>query len=496
MSKYILAIDQGTTGTTTLVVSKEGKIVSKGYKEITQHYPEPSWVEHDPIEIFESVLGTIKEALAKAQLSYSDIASIGITNQRETTVVWERSSGKPICNAIVWQCRRSAEICEQLKKDSLQDFFYNRTGLTIDAYFSGTKIKWIMENVKPAKKLAANGELLFGTIDTWILWNLTGRKIHATDMTNASRTLLFNIHKKCWDEELIKILNLPEDIFPRVCDSSFFYGETDEELTGGQKIPITGIAGDQQAALFGQCCFSEGDIKTSYGTGAFLVMYTGEKPKGEKDQNILTTLCCDPEGKVAYALEGSIFMCGAILQWLRDELGIIKDSADSEDIANSISDTKGVYFVPAFTGLGAPYWDMYARGAILGLTRGASKKEIVRAALESIAFQTKELLDSICDYSGFKAKSMKVDGGACANNFLMQFSSDILEIDMIRPNYLETTALGVAYLAGLNIKFWKNAEALKKLNEIETRFDPKMLKDKREELFKGWKAAVKKVRHV
>ncbi|MCX7903535.1 MAG: glycerol kinase GlpK [Caloramator sp.] len=490
MSKYILALDQGTTSSRAVVFDKEGNIISMAQKEFTQIYPRAGWVEHDPMEIWATQIGVANEAIAKAGLTAGDIAAIGITNQRETTVVWDKRTGKPIYNAIVWQCRRTSEICDELKNRGYEDLIRGKTGLVLDAYFSGTKIKWILDNVEGARERAEKGELLFGTIDTWLIWNLTGGKVHVTDYSNASRTLLYNIYELKWDDEILKILGIPKSMLPEVKESSCIYGYTATEVIGGE-IPISGASGDQQAALFGQGCFEKGMAKNTYGTGCFMLMNTGNEPVKSK-KGLLTTIAWGVDGKVEYALEGSIFMAGAIVQWLRDELRMIKRASDTEEYATAVEDSNGVYLVPAFVGIGAPYWDMYARGTIVGLTRGAKKEHIIRAALESIAYQAMDVLKAMEEDSKVKLKQLRVDGGASANNFLMQFQADILNVDVYRPKVIETTALGAAYLAGLAVGFWKDKEDIINNWSVDRRFVPNMEDEKREKLIKGWHRAVQR----
>ncbi|MDU5020891.1 MAG: glycerol kinase GlpK, partial [Clostridiales bacterium] len=487
--KYIIALDQGTTSSRAILFDKYGNIVSSAQKEFSQIYPKPSWVEHNPMEIWGSQSGVLREVLETSFIRPDEIAAIGITNQRETTIVWDKITGKPIYNAIVWQCRRTAEICDDLKEKGLESIIKEKTGLIIDAYFSATKIKWILDNVEGAKEKAKNGELLFGTVDTWLIWNFTRGKVHVTDYSNASRTMLYNIKELKWDEDILKELDIPRSMLPEVRPSSEIYGYTDEEMLAGAKIPISGCAGDQQAALFGQTCFEKGSVKNTYGTGCFLLMNTGDQIVESKN-GLITTIAWGVNGKINYALEGSIFVGGASIQWLRDELRLIYDSGQSEYYANQANDTNGVYVVPAFTGLGAPYWDMYARGAIFGLTRGAKRGHIVRATLESIAYQTKDVLNAMEEDSKLKLKCLRVDGGASANNFLMQFQSDILNVNVDRPKIIETTALGAAYLAGLAVGFYKNKDDIKQKWVIDTEFIPKMSDKKREVLYKGWKRAV------
>ena len=489
--KYIIALDQGTTSSRAILFDKYGNVVSSAQKEFTQFYPKPSWVEHNPMEIWGSQSGVLREVLETSSVRPDEIAAIGITNQRETTIVWDKNTGKPIYNAIVWQCRRTADICDKLKEKGLEPVIKEKTGLIIDAYFSATKINWILENVKGAREKAENGELLFGTVDTWLIWNLTRGKVHITDYSNASRTMLYNIKKLQWDEDILNELNIPKSMLPQVRPSSEIYGYTDGEMLAGAKIPISGCAGDQQAALFGQTCFEKGSVKNTYGTGCFLLMNTGDKVVESKN-GLLTTIAWGVDGKINYALEGSIFVGGASIQWLRDELRLIYDSGQSEYYANQVKDTNGVYVVPAFTGLGAPYWDMYARGAIFGLTRGAKRGHIVRATLESIAYQTKDVLNAMQEDSGMDLKFLRVDGGASANNFLMQFQSDILNVNIDRPKVLETTALGAAYLAGLSVGFYNSVDEIKEKWEVEKEFISNMDERKRNILYKGWKRAVER----
>jgi glycerol kinase len=489
--KYVLALDQGTTSSRAILFDRNGRIVSMSQKEFTQIYPAPGWVEHNPLEIWETQVNAAKEAIRGVDVS--EIACIGITNQRETTILWDKNTGKPVYNAIVWQSRQSSDICDELKKLGLESYIRENTGLVIDAYFSGTKIKWILDNVEGVREKAEKGEILFGTVDTWLVWNLTGGKIHITDYSNASRTMIYNIKTLKWDEKLLDILNIPPEILPEVRQSSEIYGNTKAEIFGGQ-IPVSGIAGDQQAALFGQLCFQEGMAKNTYGTGCFLLMNTGEKPVQSK-KGLLTTIAWGLNGKVEYALEGSIFVAGAAIQWLRDELKIIHDAADSEYFAKKVESTNGVYVVPAFTGLGAPYWDMYARGVIVGLTRGSNRNHIIRATLEAIAYQTRDVIEAMIDDSGINLTVLKVDGGASANDFLMQFQSDILNVNIERPDITETTALGAAYLAGMATGFWKSkGEVIQNWN-MNKKFIPAMGEDERNKLYTGWKKAVERAKN-
>lgn len=487
--KYIMALDQGTTSSRAILFDKEGNVVATSQKEFTQFYPKVGWVEHNPMEIWGSQSGVMREVLETNSIRPEEVCAIGITNQRETTIVWEKSTGKPVYNAIVWQCRRTSEICDELKEKGYEKLIKDKTGLILDAYFSATKIKWILDNVEGAREKAENGELLFGTVDTWLIWNLTRGKVHVTDYTNAARTMLYNIKELKWDDEILEILDIPKSMLPDVKPSSYVYGHTDEGMLSGAQIPIAGCAGDQQAALFGQTCFEEGSAKNTYGTGCFMLMNTGENIV-ESKHGLLTTIAWGVDGKVEYALEGSIFIGGASIQWLRDELRVLYDAKQSEFYANSVKETNGVYVVPAFAGLGAPYWDMYARGAIMGLTRGANRAHLVRATLESIAYQVKDVLNAMQEDSGLKLKDLRVDGGASSNNFLMQFQSDILDVNIDRPKVVETTALGAAYLAGLAVEFYNNKDEIKKSWIIDREFIPNMSDDKRNLLYKGWKKAV------
>ena len=455
MEKYIIALDQGTTSSRAIIFDKDQNILDVCQKEFTQIYPKQGWVEHNPLEIWSSQYGVLQEVMAKANITQEEIAAIGITNQRETTIVWDKNTGEPVYNAIVWQCRRTAGIVEELKKDEeFVEYVKDNTGLLLDAYFSGTKIKWILDNVEGAREKADKGELLFGTVDTWLVWKLTNGKVHVTDYTNASRTMLYNIKDLKWDEKILNKLNIPKSLLPEVKNSSEVYGYANLGGTGGVRVPIAGMAGDQQCALFGQTCFDEGSVKNTYGTGCFLLMNTGEKMIRSKN-GLLTTIAVGIDGKVQYALEGSVFVGGAVIQWIRDELKLVNDAADTEYFAKKVKDNGGVYIVPAFTGLGAPHWDMYARGAIFGLTRGANRNHIIRAALEAIAYQSRDLIDAMQEDSGCKLTSIKVDGGASRNNLLMQFQADITGSEVVRPIITETTALGAAYLAGLAVGFWK-----------------------------------------
>ncbi|EKO3439138.1 glycerol kinase GlpK [Vibrio fluvialis] len=489
--KYVVALDQGTTSSRAVVLDHDANIVSVSQREFTQIYPEAGWVEHDPMEIYATQSSTLVEALGKAGIRSDEVAAIGITNQRETTIVWDKETGKPVYNAIVWQCRRTAEICEELKsREGLEAYIRENTGLVLDPYFSGTKIKWILDNVEGAREAAESGKLLFGTVDTWLVWKMTQGRVHVTDYTNASRTMLFNINTLQWDEKILKEFNIPLAMMPEVKRSSEVYGQTNIGGKGGTRIPIAGIAGDQQAALYGQMCVKAGQAKNTYGTGCFLLMNTGQE-KVTSRNGLLTTLACGPKGEPAYALEGAVFMGGASIQWLRDELKLISDAHDSEYFATKVDTSNGVYVVPAFTGLGAPYWDAYARGTIVGLTRGVNSNHIIRATLESIAYQTRDVLDAMQADSGIRLSALRVDGGAVANNFLMQFQSDVLDTEVHRPKVTEVTALGAAYLAGLAVGFWDDLEELKDKAEIDRSFEPHHDEEKRQRRYKGWKRAVK-----
>ncbi|HEX4840302.1 MAG TPA: glycerol kinase GlpK [Rhabdochlamydiaceae bacterium] len=486
--KYILALDQGTTSSRAVLISREGNIHSAAQKEFTQLFPSPGWVEHDPQEIWSSQASCISEVVAKGQISPDQIAAIGITNQRETTVVWDRKSGKPLANAIVWQDRRTTEICQELKGKGLEPLFQQKTGLLLDPYFSGTKLFWILRSIPGALERAKKGGLAFGTVDTWLLWKLTGGACHMTDVSNASRTLLFNIHTLKWDEDLLKILNIPKEILPEVRSSSEIYGKTNTPLLAGS-IPISGIAGDQQAALIGQACFSKGMVKTTYGTGCFLLMNTGSQPVASKN-NLLTTIAYQIKDEIVYALEGSVFNGGAVVQWIRDNLGLIKKSADIEKLAASVPDSEGVFFVPAFTGLGAPYWDPYARGTLVGLTRGSTAAHIARSALDSIAFQVRDVLKAMQADAGMSIAEIRVDGGAVENNLLMQFQADLMGAPVIRPKVTELTALGAAFLAGIAIGFWKNKEEAAASWQKDKTFTPAMPADKVQILCRKWEKAI------
>lgn len=487
--KYILALDQGTTSSRAILFDKKGNIKATEQQEFTQIFPKPGWVEHDPIEIWESQLKVAQDILKKNRVSAKSIGAIGITNQRETTIVWNKNTGHPIHNAIVWQDRRTASICDELKEKGLTNHVRRNTGLVIDAYFSGTKVNWILDNVEGAREKAKNGDLLFGTVDTWLVWKLTGGAVHVTDYSNASRTLLYNIKSLKWDNKMLKELDIPKNMLPDVRPSSEIYGSSIKSLFG-REIPIAGIAGDQQAALFGQACHEVGTAKNTYGTGCFMLMNTGTKPVASKS-GLLTTIAWGLDGEVTYALEGSVFIAGAAVQWLRDGLKIIDSSPDSEYYAMKVANTEGVYVVPAFAGLGAPYWDMYARGAIFGLTRGTNKSHLIRATLESLAYQTRDVLDAMTKDSKVKLTSLRVDGGASANNLLMQFQSDILGSEVERPKVIETTALGAAYLAGIAVGFWKKNE-ISKNRQTDKKFKAKMKNEEREKLYKGWQKAVKR----
>jgi len=486
---YILALDQGTTSSRSLLFDKQGNIISQAQKEFRQLFPQPGWVEHDANEIWSTQYGTLAESLAKAGITMKQVAGIGITNQRETTVVWDKKTGQPVYNAIVWQDRRTASYCDDLKSAGLAATLQQKTGLVIDAYFSGTKLKWILDNVTGAREKAVKGELAFGTIDSWLTWKLTNGEVHVTDVSNASRTMLYNIHSLQWDEELLKIFDIPASVLPEVKPSSKIYGVTGN-IIPDSRIPIAGIAGDQQAALFGQLCTQPGMVKNTYGTGCFMLMNTGEKAIASKN-NLLTTIAWKIDNKTEYALEGSVFIAGAVVQWLRDELKIIRTSADVEKLAGQVKDTDGVYIVPAFAGLGAPHWNQYARGSIFGLTRGSSNAHIARAALDSIAYQTYDVLKAMEADAGIHIRELRVDGGATVNNQLMQFQSDILNTKVVRPKITETTALGAAYLAGLAVGYWKNVEEIQQQWQVDKSFSPSMVDAKRNELVNGWQRAVK-----
>ena len=489
MDKYIMALDLGTTSCRCIIFDKNGRICSAAQKEFTQYFPQPGWVEHDAEEIWATQTGLMYEAMSKIDITINEIAGIGITNQRETTVLWDKETGRPVHKAIVWQCRRTAGYCDELKKLGMAEFFRSKTGLVLDAYFSATKLRWLLDNAIGARERAEKGELLFGTVDSWIIWKLTGGKVHVTDYSNASRTMLFNIHTLKWDEEILRVLKIPQQILPEVKPSSHVYGYTDSKLFG-REVPIAGAGGDQQCALFGQTCFERGEVKNTYGTGGFMLMNTGTAPVNSHN-GLVTTIAWGVDDKVEYALEGSIFVAGAAVQWLRDELGLIRDAAESEVLAKSVPDANGCYVVPAFVGLGAPYWDQYARGAIVGLTRGVNRNHIVRATLESIAYQVNDVLMAMQEDSGMPITSLRVDGGACDNDFLMQFQADILNTSVVRPYCIETTAMGAAYLAGLAVGYWRSKEEILANHVIAAEFKPQMGQAKRENLLQGWHNAVK-----
>lgn len=490
MKKYILSLDQGTTSSRAIVFDRTGTILSIAQKEFQQIFPQSGWVEHDATEIWSSQIGVVNEALAQMDISASDIAAIGITNQRETTVVWERKTGKPIHNAIVWQDRRTAEVCDKLKAAGHADLVQEKTGLVLDAYFSGTKLQWLLDNVPGAREKAEQGELAFGTIDSWLIWKLTSGELHITDATNACRTMLFNIRTGDWDDEMLQLLDIPRSLLPEIRSSSEVYGKTHDGLLGAQ-VPIAGIGGDQQAATFGQVAFEPGMVKNTYGTGCFMVLNTGEEPVASENK-LLTTVAWKIGERNTYAVEGGIFIAGAVVQWLRDGLGIIRSSEEVEELARSVSDTDGVYLVPAFVGLGAPYWDSYARGTITGLSRGSTAAHIARAALESIAYQTADVLDAMRQDASIEIVELRVDGGASRNDLLMQFQADLLGIPVVRPEVTETTALGAAYLAGLAVGYWENQEALVDLWKMEKRFEPSIEQAERDKLRHGWKQAIEK----
>lgn len=489
MDKYIMALDLGTTSCRCIIFDKNGRICSAAQKEFTQYFPQPGWVEHDAEEIWATQTGLMYEAMSKIDITINEIAGIGITNQRETTVLWDKETGRPVHKAIVWQCRRTAGYCDELKKLGMAEFFRSKTGLVLDAYFSATKLRWLLDNAAGARERAEKGKLLFGTVDSWIIWKLTGGKVHVTDYSNASRTMLFNIHTLKWDEEILRVLKIPQKILPEVKPSSHVYGYTDSKLFG-REVPIAGAGGDQQCALFGQTCFERGEVKNTYGTGGFMLMNTGTSPVNSHN-GLVTTIAWGVDDKVEYALEGSIFVAGAAVQWLRDELGLIRDAAESEVLAKSVPDANGCYVVPAFVGLGAPYWDQYARGAIVGLTRGVNRNHIVRATLESIAYQVNDVLMAMQEDSGMPITSLRVDGGACDNDFLMQFQADILNTFVVRPYCIETTAMGAAYLAGLAVGYWRSKEEILANHVIAAEFKPQMGQAKRESLLQGWHNAVK-----
>lgn len=487
---HILAFDQGTTSSRAILFDRNGRIQSAAQKEFEQIYPKPGWVEHDPMEIWGSQSGVAREVLERSGVSPDEVAAIGITNQRETTLLWDRHTGKPVYNAIVWQDRRTADICDKLKVQNLTGYIRETTGLVVDAYFSGTKIKWILDHVEGVRERAERGDIVFGTVDSWLIWNLTRGKVHITDYTNASRTMLFNIHTLKWDDRLLDVLDIPRVVLPEVKASSEVYGYTDARTFGGANIPIAGVAGDQQAALFGQTCFQPGMAKNTYGTGCFMLMNTGQTPVSSTS-GLLSTIAWGVDGKITYALEGSIFMAGAAIQWLRDSLRFFDSAADSEYFASKVNDANGVYVVPAFAGLGAPYWDMYARGAIFGLTRGSTKEHITRATLDALAYQTRDIIDAMQQDSGIQLKTLRVDGGAVANNLLMQFQSDILGVSVERPVVTESTALGAAYLAGLAVGFW-NIDDVSETVELDKVFHPSMPNHTRDMLYAGWQKAVQR----
>ena len=490
MKQYVIALDQGTTSSRAILFDREQNIIAMGQKEFPQHYPKAGYVEHDPMEIYSSQYGVMVEVLAKSNVQPEEIAAIGITNQRETTIVWDKETGRPIYNAIVWQCRRTAPLCEELKRRGLEDYIRERTGLLIDAYFSGTKIKWILDNVPDARQMAKEGRLLFGTVDTWLIWKLTGGRAHVTDYTNASRTMLYDIRHMCWDKKICEALDIPMNMLPEVKPSSAIYGSMNY---AGVEIPIAGCAGDQQAALFGQTCFAPGEAKNTYGTGCFLLMNTGEKRVKSKN-NLLTGVAWGIGDKVEYAIEGSAFNAGSVIKWLRDELHMIDNAKRCDELAESVPDANGIYFVPAFTGLGAPYWDMYARGCIVGLTRGVNRAHIARSVLEAIAYQMTDLLEAMEDDSGITFTELRVDGGASVSDILLQIQSDMIRTIVDRPKTVETTALGAAYLAGLAVGYWKDRDEIAQNREIEKIFTPQMEKSHRDELYKGWKRAVERSR--
>ncbi|MCD8333210.1 MAG: glycerol kinase GlpK [Clostridiales bacterium] len=489
MKKYIMALDQGTTSCRSILFDHQGNICSVAQKEFTQIYPQPGWVEHDPMEIWSSQLAVSMEAIAKLGISAVDVAASGITNQRETPLVWNRHTGEPVYNAIVWQCRRTADRIEKLKEDGLAEYVQKTTGLIPDAYFSASKVAWILDNVEGARQEAEEGNLVFGTIDTWLIWRLTRGTVHVTDYSNAARTMMFDIHKLCWDETILGYFGIPKSMLPKVRPSSHIYGYTETNVLGAS-IPISGAAGDQQAALFGQCCFEPGDVKSTYGTGGFILMNIGKDSQSLSSNGLLTTVAASVEGTVQYAVEGSIFVAGAGIQWLRDEMQLVKNAAESEEYAKSVPDTNGMYVVPAFTGIGAPYWDQYARGTVVGLTRGCNKAHFIRATLESIAYQNKEIIEIMEKESGVKIHNLRVDGGASNNNFLMQFQADMLGVDVLRPSCVETTALGAAYLAGIAAGYWDSLDDVRRNWELAHTFTPDMDEETRERLMKGWRKAV------
>ncbi len=491
MKKYIMALDQGTTSSRCIIFDRQGNMKAVTQKEFTQYFPQNGWVEQKPSEIWSSQFAVMMEAKASIGITGADIAAIGITNQRETTIVWDKCTGEPVYNAIVWQCRRTADMVEKLKAEGVAELIREKTGLIIDPYFSATKLAWILDNVEGVRERAERGELMFGTVDTWLIYKLTDGKVFATDYTNASRTMMFNIHTLEWDEDILKLLNIPSCMLPEVKESSIVFGYTDREIFGDE-VAIAGVAGDQQAALFGQCCFEPGEVKNTYGTGCFLLMNTGEKPVASKN-GLLTTIAASESSKVKYALEGSVFVAGAAIKWLRDELKLIDTASETNEICSSVEDTNGVYMVPAFTGLGAPYWDAYARGAVFGLSRGTSRAHFVRAVVESLAYQTLDVLKAMEEDSGLDINELKVDGGASANDFLMQFQSDILGGRILRPEVIETTALGAAYLAGLAVGYYKDLDEIKANQRIKNSFEASIDNERRNSLYEGWKAAVAKL---
>mgnify|MGYP002716261765 FL=1 len=490
MEKYILSIDQGTTSSRAIIFNKEGEIKGASQREFKQHFPHPGWVEHDANEIWTSVLSVMAELLNENNINANQIEGIGITNQRETTVVWDKNTGRPIYHAIVWQSRQTQDICTNLKEQGYEETFREKTGLLLDPYFAGTKVKWILDHVEGAREKAENGDLLFGTIDSWLVWKLSGRTAHITDYTNASRTLMFNIYDLKWDDELLELLNIPKQMLPEVKESSEIYGKTIDYHFFGQEVPIAGIAGDQQAALFGQACFDRGDVKNTYGTGGFMLMNTGEEAV-KSESGLLTTIAYGLDGKVNYALEGSIFVSGSAIQWLRDGLRMINSAPQTENYASRVESTEGVYMVPAFVGLGTPYWDSEARGAIFGLSRGTEKEHFIRATLESLCYQTRDVMEAMSKDSGIEVQNLRVDGGAVKNNFIMQFQADIVNSSVERPEIQETTALGAAYLAGLAVGFWDDKEDIRERWKLQTEFKPEMDEDQRHKLYSGWKKAVK-----
>jgi glycerol kinase len=489
MARYVIALDQGTTSSRCILFDRQGNPCSAAQKEFPQIFPQPGWVEHDPMEIWSSQLSVMLEAMSKIGAHYSDIAAIGITNQRETVIVWDKHTGQPVYNAIVWQCRRTADRIEQLKRDGLEETIRTKTGLVPDAYFSGTKLAWILDSVEGARARAERGELLFGTVDSWLIWNLTHGAAHVTDYTNASRTMLFDIHKKCWDNEILDYFRIPRAMLPQVRPSSCVYGDTAPDVTGG-RIPIAGAAGDQQAALFGQCCFAPGDVKNTYGTGCFLLMNTGEKAVRSR-HGLLTTIAATAGAQTQYALEGSVFVAGAAVQWLRDQMQLVRTSSQTQAVCTCVPGTGGVYVVPAFAGLGAPYWNPYARGTIVGISRGTTREHIIRATVESMAYQVYDLIEAMEQDSGLELRQLKVDGGASANDFLMQFQADLLRSQLHRPQCIETTALGAAYLAGIAVGCWRDEEEVRQNWQTSHQFLPNLPERQRQELVRGWKRAVR-----